>query len=403
MVQKIIMPSGGQTTDEMLILRWNKNPGDIVKKGDILFEIETDKATLSVESFTDGTLLSINFQEGEMVKTGEIVAYIGDPGERLTEDDLSVEQIVPDSSQKSTPEISSQTTESPSLKKDMKRVIASPLARSKAKRENIKIEEIADHFSRNLIKEADIDNYIRDKKSRVTEGDFYFLETSAMRRTIARRMVESVSISPHYIVSIDVDMSEVISLRQKLNESLADKDIKIAYNDILMKIIAKAIDLYPLINSSYQEEGIKVFRDINIGLAIGLENGLIVPVVKQVNKKSISEISAESAGMIGRAKNNRLLESDITGGTITLSNLGMYGINNFTAVINQPESCILAVGAIIEKPAVKDHNLVIKEMMNITGSFDHRVIDGALGAAFLRRVREIIENPQFLFFDPENT
>ena len=237
----------------------------------------------------------------------------------------------------------------------------------------------------------------------MTEGDFYFLETSAMRRTIARRMKESVSISPHYIVSIDVDMSEVISLRQKLNESLTDKDIKITYNDILMKIIAKAIELFPIINSSYQEERIKVFRDINIGLAVGLENGLIVPVVKQVNKKSISEISAENAGMIGRAKNNKLVESDITGGTITLSNLGMFGINNFTAVINQPESCILAVGAIIEKPAVKDHNLVIKEMMNITGSFDHRVIDGALGAAFLGRVREIIENPQFLFFDPENT
>jgi pyruvate dehydrogenase E2 component (dihydrolipoamide acetyltransferase) len=214
-------------------------------------------------------------------------------------------------------------------------------------------------------------------------------------------MVESVSISPHYTESIDVDMSEVISLRQKLNESMTDKDIKVTYNDILMKIIAKAIELFPLINSSYQEEKIKIFKDINIGLAIGLENGLIVPVVKQVNKKSVSEVAVVNAGNVSKAKDNKLLESDIKGGTITLSNLGMYGINNFTAVINQPESCILAVGAIIEKPVVKDHQLVIREMMNITGSFDHRVIDGTLGAAFLKRVKELVENPQLLFSGPE--
>jgi pyruvate dehydrogenase E2 component (dihydrolipoamide acetyltransferase) len=397
MAQKIIMPSGGQTTDEMLILRWNKNPGDIVKKGDILFEIETDKATLSVESFTDGTLLVINFQEGEMVKTGEIVAYIGDPGEIIAEDDLTVKQTVPDASQDNTPEIRDQTSGSTALKKDLKKVIASPLAKSKAKTENIKIEDIADHFSKNLIKKDDIDKYLKDKQIGTDQSDFYFLDTSIMRRTIARRMIKSVSISPHYTVSIDVDMSGVISLRQKLNESMTDKDIKVTYNDILMKIIAKAIELLPLINSSYQEEKIKVFKDVNIGLAVSFENGLIVPVVKQVNKKSVSEVAVVNAGNISKAKDNKLLESDITGGTITLSNLGMYGINNFTAVINQPESCILAVGAIIEKPVVKDHELVIREMMNITGSFDHRVVDGALGAAFLNRVKEILENPQFLF------
>jgi pyruvate dehydrogenase E2 component (dihydrolipoamide acetyltransferase) len=397
MAQKIIMPSGGQTTDEMLILRWNKNPGETVKKGDVLFEIETDKATLSVESFTDGTLLAVCHEEGEMVKTGEIVAYIGDPGEKIAGEDFLEKQIVPGASQNNAPEIRNQTIESTSLKNDIKKVIASPLAKSKARLENVKIEDVANHFSKNLIKKDDIDNYKKEKQTGADQGDFYFLETSVMRRTIARRMKESVSVSPHYTVSIDVDMSAIISLREKLNESLNNKDNRVTYNAVLMKIIAQAIELFPLINSSYQEEKIKVFKDVNIGLAVSFENGLIAPVVKQVNKKSIYGISEDNAIIIERAKSNRLLESDITGGTITLSNLGMYGINSFTAVINQPESCILAVGAITEKPVVKDHQVVIRKMMNITGSFDHRVIDGALGAAFLSKIKELIENPQLLF------
>jgi pyruvate dehydrogenase E2 component (dihydrolipoamide acetyltransferase) len=175
-----------------------------------------------------------------------------------------------------------------------------------------------------------------------------------------------------------------------------DHDYKITYNDFLMKIAAKAIELFPLINSSYQEEKIKIFKDVNFGLAVGLENGLIVPVVKQVNKKSLTEISIANTRNIAAAKNHKLQEQDITGGTITLSNLGMYGINNFTAIINQPESCILAVGGIIQKPVVKDQQIVVREMMNITGSFDHRIIDGTLGAAFLNKVKEIIQNPYLI-------
>ncbi len=407
MVQKIIMPSGGQTTDEMLILRWNKNPGDLVKRGDVLFEIETDKASMSVESYAEGTLLAINYKEGEKVKTGEIVAYIGDPGDKIPVE--QEKQILKQEEKKTAPAIilnnsadnKDKIQENSQEKKDLKIVYASPLAKNKAKIENIKIEDIANHFSKNLIKKADIDNYIRDKQSSGAEGGYYFLDTTSMRRTIAKRMKESVSISPHYTVSVDVDMTEIVSLRKKLNEYLTGKEYKITYNDILMKIAAKAIGSFPLINSSYQEEKIKIYKDINFSLAVGLDKGLIVPVVKQVNNKSISEIALANIKNVAAAKNNKLQESDITGGTITLSNLGMFGVNNFTAVINQPESCILAVGGIIEKPVVKDHQIVIKEMMNITGSFDHRIIDGTLGAAFLKRVKEILENPQLLFLNTE--
>jgi len=299
-------------------------------------------------------------------------------------------------------DIKDKSLENSQQKKDLKIIHASPLAKNKAKIENIKIEDIANYFSKNLIKKADIDNYIREKQSSGVVGDYYLLDITTIRRTTAKRMKESVSISPHYTVSVDVDMTEVVSLRKKFNEYLTDNEYKISYNDILMKIAAKAIEAFPLINSSYQEEKIKVFKDINFGLAVDVGNGLIAPVIKQVNKKSISEIAAANNKNIVAAKNNKLQESDITGGTITLSNLGMFSINNFTAIINQPESCILAIGGIIEKPVVKHHQIVIKEIMNITASFDHRVIDGTLGAAFLNRVKEILENPHLLFFNPEN-
>lgn len=403
MVKKIIMPSGGQTTDEMQILRWNKNVGDHLEIGDILFEIETDKASLSVESFVAGTLLAIKYGEGEIVKTGEIVAYIGDEGENMPEEHenqiLEQDDRIIDSEiyQDIKEEIKNESHDLLTQKEDPVRTTASPLAKNVAKIENVNIEDVVNYFSKNRIKKADVDNYIKIKQSVLVEEEYYLHDSTSMRIIIAKRMKESVSVSPHYTVSIDVDMTEVVKLRKKLNEYLTDNTYSISYNDILMKIVSKAIETFPLINSCYNEEKIKIFKNVNFGLAVGLEDGLIVPVVKQVNKKSISEIALANIKNVDAAKNNKLQKSDITGGTITLSNLGMFGINNFTAIINQPESCILAVGGIIEKPIVKDHQIVIKEMMNITGSFDHRLIDGNLGAAFLSKVKEIIENPQLLF------
>jgi pyruvate dehydrogenase E2 component (dihydrolipoamide acetyltransferase) len=402
MAHKILMPSGGQTTDEMVILKWNKNVGDKVLRGDILFEIETDKASMSVESFTDGILLEVFFQEGELVKEGTVVAYVGDYADNIPEEaekqvikqvDIETESIL---GQNITAGSSTSILEYEQHYKNPEKIYASPLAKNIAKTENLSLEDIAKFYSKNLIKKDDVNNYIIESKSVGAEKDYYLQDTSLMRRTIAKRMEESVLTAPHYTVSVDVDMTELIKLRNKLNECMDDHDYKITYNDFLMKIAAKAIELFPLINSSYQEEKIKIFKDVNFGLAVGLENGLIVPVVKQVNKKSLTEISIANTRNIAAAKNHKLQEQDITGGTITLSNLGMYGINNFTAIINQPESCILAVGGIIQKPVVKDQQIVVREMMNITGSFDHRIIDGTLGAAFLNKVKEIIQNPYLI-------
>ena len=382
--------------------------GRSCKRGDVLFEIETDKASMPVESFAEGTLLAVLYSEGDMVKAGELVAYIGDPGDKIPEEagkqipGTEVKIINAAVIKNDVKDINAEIPGASRKVEDLKITYASPLAKNKARIENINIEDIASYYSKSLIKKADIDNFIRAKQTSEDKRDYYLIDTTSMRRTIAKRMKESVLASPHYYISVDVDMTETISLRNKLNNSLTDNEYKISYSDILMKVTAKAIGEFPLINSCYQEEKIKVFKDINFGLAVGLENGLIVPVVRQVNKKSIAEIAAANSRNVEAAKNNELKESDITGGTITLSNLGMFGINNFTAVINHPESCILAIGSIIEKPVVKDHQILIKEMMNITASFDHRVIDGALGAAFLSRIKEILEKPQFLLSDPES-
>ena len=406
MLNKILMPSGGQTVDEMTILKWNKQVGDLIKRGDILFEIETDKAILTVESFAEGTLLDIKYAEGELVKVGEVVALIGD------EKDKESEMASPKQEQQK-PELSERpmtgesatamaVTAPPVKKGDEKKILASPLARSFARVEKIDLREVAQFISGKLIKKADIDNYLQQqKKSKLNgrdERDHYFLDTLSIRKTIARRMKESVSTAPHYVISVDVDMTAAIKLRTKLNESKSANGLKISFNDIFMKVIAKAIETSPLINSSFQEDRIKVYKDVNIGLAVATETGIIVPVVPGVNKKSIAEIAVANKSNIEKVKSNQVMEADMQGGTITISNLGMFGINCFTAIINQPESCILAIGAIIKKPIAVDNTVMIREMMNITGSFDHRIIDGAVGAPFLQKTKELLEDPELLLY-----
>jgi pyruvate dehydrogenase E2 component (dihydrolipoamide acetyltransferase) len=195
---------------------------------------------------------------------------------------------------------------------------------------------------------------------------------------------------------MEIDMTGAMKLRQLLNEHLKNSGIKISYNDIIMKCTAKAIETHTIINSTFTEEKIKVYKNVNFGLAVGLENGLVVPVIKNVNKKTISEITKENAENIEKAKKNKLQPSEMSGGTITLSNLGMYGVDCFTAIINQPESCILAIGGIIEKPVVINGVIVPRNMMNISASFDHRVIDGAVGAGFLKDVKAFLEKPKLL-------
>lgn len=400
MLNKILMPSGGQTTDELVILQWNKKVGDFVRRGDILFEIETDKAILTVESYAEGTLLEISYGEGALVRVGETVAYIGETTDKLPSKNKDEAAIAEEKqpAQSPLPVEKNRDEKRPMLIKEDRKIYASPLAKSQARVENINLEDVARFVSKNLIKKDDIAAYLthlRNRRGTHTE-DAYFVDVTSMRRTIARRMKESVSVSPHYTVSADIDMTEIVVLRRKLNDSITKGPIKISYNDIIMKVVAKAIESHPFINSTFQDDGIKVYKNVNFGLAIAVEAGLVVPVIKNINNKSLSEIAQANVESIEKVRSGKIHESDISGGTITLSNLGMYGMKEFTAIINQPESCILAVGAIIEKPVSINREVKIRDIMNITASFDHRVIDGAVGAAFLQEVKKILENPHLL-------
>lgn len=386
----ITMPPGGQTTDQSLIAGWHKKVGDPVKRGDVLFEIETDKATLEVESYCEGILRAMLYQEGDLVTTGEVVAYVGSPEEALPDQPTAETLSEPD-----------QVDDDPAEEEyrpiipamPVTNALASPKAKKAARNHGVDLAVLP--ISEKAIKYQDVMASVSSAVPVKEVTDYEVIALTQMRRTIARRMSESVSTAPHYTVSMDIDMTACMALRSRINNYLAGQS-KVAYHDLLMKCTAKAIEAFPLINASFKEEEIRRYKTVNIGLAVALDSGLVVPVVKDVDSKSLTQIAGENREHILEAQQGNLKQEEMSGGTITISNLGMFGVDHFTAVINQPESCILAVGAIIEKPVALDGQVVLRPMMNITASFDHRLIDGAVGARFLRKVRELMEQPELL-------
>lgn len=383
----IMMPPGGQTTDESLIAKWRKQVGDKIKRGDILFEIETDKATLEVESYCEGYLRAVRYLEGEKASTGEIVAFVGEKEEPVPGDPLKGIQdeyrpIL--SSKKNVPMTDSNQSTS-------EKVMASPRAKKAAKDNQLELSDIKSRTG--IIKSEDILSHVNQALPDALE--YEKIPMSNMRKIISRRMCESVNLAPHYTITMDIDMSACIRLRTQINEYL-DGIIKITFNDLIIKCTAKAMEKNPMINVSLEGDEIKVYRNVNVGLAVGMEHGLVVPVVKCVNKKSLSEIAEENRINIDKAQSGTLSSDAMSGGTITVSNLGMFGVDDFTAVINQPESCILAVGAIAEKAVSVNSEIRSRNIMTITASFDHRVIDGMVGAQFLKTVKMFLENPGLL-------
>jgi len=390
------MPAGAQTSDEALIIKWHKTKGDFVRIGDILFDIETDKAVLEVESYCEGYLLTILHNEGDIVSAGASVAYIGLAGEEV-QDATEIQEISHDNEDKYAP-IPDNISDMPLISvtnKSNQRVLSSPLAKKTAREAGIAPEDIT-AVDGITVKKKDVVEYLSKCRKPDVSGGFDVIPVSPMRKTIARRMYESFSTAPHYTVSINADMTECILLRDKLNYSI-DSGIKISFNDILAKCVVKSIEKYPIINASFKNDQIKVYHDVNIGFAVEVDDGLVVPVVKQVNKKTILEIATENAENIKFARNAKLAAERQNGATITISNLGMYGVEWFTAIINPPESCILAVGAIIEKAVSIDGVIVSRKRMSITASFDHRLIDGAIGARFLAELKSLLETPALLF------
>lgn len=427
------MPKLGTTMTEGTIVKWLKKEGEPVEKGEIYVEIQTDKVNIEDEAERSGILRKIIAKEGETVKVGEPIAIIADAHEELPDLEIADDKS-PEKQEESSQVIMQQEDRTEDEKETIPgKIKASPAAKRVARENQIDLSKVTPSGPNGRIVEKDVLAYIQENKVRATpvakkiamekQIDLKSLQKSpveritkadleeqmmmqeeestipviGMRKIIADSMTYSKKVAPHIYLSLEVDMSKVIDIREKLIPLVQDKyDVKLSYNHILIKAVATALRLNPLVNSSFIEEKIILKQNINIGLAVALEDGLIVPVIKDADKKGLGIIAKETAELILKAKNKKLLPDEYQGGTFTITNLGMFDIENFCAIINQPETAILAVGKIMKKPVVVDDEITIRPMMNLTLSCDHRAIDGAVGAKFLQNLKEILEEPMNL-------
>ncbi|WEK37618.1 MAG: pyruvate dehydrogenase complex dihydrolipoamide acetyltransferase [Candidatus Pseudobacter hemicellulosilyticus] len=418
----ILMPRLSDTMTEGVIAAWHKKVGDAVKKGDLLADVETDKATMELESYKEGKLLYIGAQPGDKVAVNALLCVIGEEGkvdlDRIVaaakgggsapaaadkgEAKSDSKAAAPASGGQSAPaaEQSASTTSDG-------RVKASPLAKRLASEKGIDISRVSGSGDGGRIVKKDVDDYkpgeeksapapapgqAAAKAPAAPAGQVSFDEVpvSQMRKVIAKRLGESKFSAPHFYVTMAINMDKAVASRAKLNEI---SPIKISFNDMVLKACAIALKKHPAINSSWLGDKIRVNHHVNIGVAVAVDEGLLVPVVRFADTKSLSQIAAEVKDFAGKAKSKKLQPSDWEGNTFTISNLGMFGVEEFTAIINAPDSCILAVGAINQVPIVKNGQIVVGNIMKVTLSCDHRVVDGASGAAFLQTLQQLLEEP----------
>ncbi|MGQ9863500.1 MAG: pyruvate dehydrogenase complex dihydrolipoamide acetyltransferase [Bacteroidia bacterium] len=397
MAEIIDMPRLSDTMEEGTIIKWHKKVGDVIKAGDLLAEIETDKATMEFEAPIDGMLLHIGAAEGQSLPVGKLLAVIGQPGE--TFEAVRASDAVP-SAQTAPSEAPAQAAIYPEAPAPS-RIKASPLAKSLAKQHQIDLETLKGTGPQGRIIKRDIETYLATQAHPTTPTSRETLppEPSAsseeipltsMRKTIARRLVESKNQAPHFYLSVSIVMDKVIALRQELN---THSPVKISFNDIIVKAAALALKKHPYLNGSFSENAIFLHKDIHIGVAVAIEEGLVVPVVRHADRKGIAQIAQEIQTLAQKARDRKLSPQELTGSTFSISNLGMYGIEDFTAIINPPEAAILAVGTIQKSPVVENDTLQIQSLMKVTLSCDHRIVDGATGAQFLQTLKQLLEEP----------
>ncbi|THU33491.1 pyruvate dehydrogenase complex dihydrolipoamide acetyltransferase [Niastella caeni] len=416
MQEVILMPRLSDTMTEGVIAGWHKKVGDTVKKGDLLADVETDKATMELESYKEGKLLYIGAQKGDKVPVNALLCIIGD------EKKVDVEKIVAAAkggattagAAQSQPQAAAQTAQAGSAQTETAapaaaggngRVVASPLAKKLASEKGIDISKVAGSGDGGRIIKRDIDNYVpaaggaqaasttaQPGKAPAVAGEVSFEEVpvSQMRKVIAKRLSESKFTAPEFYLTMEINMDKAVESRAKINEIAP---VKISFNDMVLKACAIALKQHPKVNSSWLGDKIRVNHHVNIGVAVAVEEGLLVPVVRFADLKSLSQIGAEVKDFAKKAKDKKLQPSDWEGSTFTISNLGMFGIEEFTAIINPPDSCILAVGAINQVPVVKNGQIVVGNVMKVTLTCDHRVVDGATGAAFLQTLQGLLEEP----------
>ncbi len=422
MAEIIRMPKMSDTMEEGVIAGWLKKVGEEVKSGDILAEVETDKATMELESYDDGFLLHIGINEGESVPVDGVIAIIGEKDEDVSGILNELKSDVIEQNKKeieepeSTPseiedknipveEVKEETDPVKEIKEDTIskndiRVKASPLAKKLAIEKGINISNVSGSGDGGRITKKDIENFSpvasTDTKSEIilpkihSEESYEEIPVSQMRKTISKRLVESKFSAPHFYLTMEIDMKNCIEGRKKINES---SEIKISFNDIILKACAVALRKHPMVNSSFLEDKIRINHHVHIGVAVAVDEGLLVPVIRFADNKSLSHISSEVKSLAGKAKSKQLQPSDWEGNTFTISNLGMFGIDEFTAIINPNDSCILAVGGIRNTPVVKNGEIVPGNLMKVTLSCDHRIVDGATGSSFLKTLKELIEDP----------
>ena len=408
-VHVISMPRLSDTMEEGTVASWFKKVGDDVEEGEILAEIETDKATMEFESFYSGTLLHIGLSEGDSAKVDSLLAIIGPSGTDISQHlSGNFDKIKVDNNQKSdiiseenpeikevaVKEVSSKISENPVSD----RIFISPLAKKLAKDKNIDISSIKGTGENGRIIKSDIENYKEPAVQPATQTtlatedvhDFKEVGHSQMRKVIAKRLAESKFSAPHYYLNVELDMSETIAFRKQCNTI---PDTKISFNDIIIKACAVALRNNPSVNSQWFDDRIRYNNFVNIGVAVGVDDGLIVPVLKNADKMSIAEISSSVKELAGLGRDKKLTPEMMQGSTFTISNLGMFGIESFTSIINPPNSVILSVGAIVQKPVVKEDEIVVGNTMKLTLACDHRVVDGLTGSKFLQALKPLIENP----------
>lgn len=406
MAEIVRMPKLSDTMTEGTVAAWHKKVGDKVKSGELLAEIETDKATMEFESFQDGVLLHIGVETGKTAPVDSILAILGKEGEDisviLSEDKKGaspVQKIEKTEAKEATPIVSSKPAESQRTEATHAdgRVKASPLAKMIAQDKGIDISRVSGSGDGGRIIKRDIENYLPAVGTSIVPvfspsgTEQYAEETvSQMRKTIARRLAESKFSAPHFYLTIEVDMENAITARKSINDV---GDVKVSFNDMVIKAVSMALRKHPKVNSSWQGDTIRYNQHVHIGVAVAVDEGLLVPVIRFANEKGLAQIGAEVKIFAEKAKAKKLQPSDWEGNTFTISNLGMFGIEEFTAIINPPDACILAVGAIKSTPVVKNGQVVPGNVMKVTLSCDHRVVDGASGAAFLQTFKYNLENP----------
>ena len=415
-VTVVTMPRLSDTMEEGTVATWLKKEGDEVAEGDILAEIETDKATMEFESFYTGTLLHIGIQEGETAKVDALLAILGEKGTDVSAvianyvagaapaEKAPAKAEAPKaevSKPEPTPEKKAETpktVQSSVSSSSGGRILASPLAKKMAEEKGVNLNQVQGSGENGRIIKKDIENFVpaatggAGVQAFVATGEESFEEipNSQMRKAIARGLGKSKFTAPHYYLNVEFNMENMMAFRKQFNQL---PDTKVSYNDMIIKAVSISLKQHPQVNSQWFDDRMKLNNHVHIGVAVAVPDGLVVPVVNFANEKSLQQINAEVKELAGKARNKKLTMQEMEGSTFTISNLGMFGITDFTSIINQPNSAILSVGAIVEKPVVKDGKVVPGHTMKLTMACDHRTVDGATGAQFLQTLKTYIENP----------